>query len=544
MKKESLSLFLALSAASVSFATEPYTIPSSAIIGFSPDNSVAAGQLGGSVLFYDLKTGGQPLVFAETEDGTVSYNLGVGNFIGNNIILTDRSQYGSSAWRWNETRGLEGGRWTALNPDDKLIGLGLPNGVVPDGSRICGTVATGQNFGASDEDATMTVPCIWNLVNNSYERVALPHNPLDYADRAPQYITATNISADGNIIVGQSVSHNGFLVEQLVYRCNEAGEWSYESPFADLINPNKLVLPEFPEGEAPAIPMPEAFLDQEGSEEYLAALELYQQGLGLEPDPADYLTPDSIASFNRQVEIYNAWAIKAKAWYDVNAQILEQSTSMAFNQTAISPNGRYFVCSAGASLATPDGEINNIYVPILYDLENRTRIEIPTDQSILVTAVSNLGDIIGYNRMSDIDFGYALPAGAAEWVPLEKYIVDRNPELQGWPEKNLIHRIPVEINDEGDISEELMTVTGMPIVSPDFSHISLVAYHFWEDAPDEYYGQYCSTIIDLGSDRNSIDSIPASAPGSDNRIYDLQGRPVANPTRGIYISNGKKFIIK
>lgn len=545
MKKVYLSLIFALSAASAAFGAEPYTIANSAILGFSPDNSVAAGQIGGSVFYFDLKNGGQPLVFAGNEEGTVGYNLGMGNFIGNNIILTDRTQYGASAWRWSDARGLEGGRWTTLNPDELLLGLGLPNGVVPDGSRICGTVATGQGFGTNDENVTMTVPCIWDLIDNSYVRVPLPYNPTDYAGYAPQYITATNISADGKIIVGQSVSHNGFLIEQLVYRCNDAGEWSHESPFADLINPNKLVLPEFPEGEAPAIPMPEAFLDQKGSEEYTAALELFQQGLGEEPDPANYLTPDSIAAYNRQVDIYNAWATKANAWYTVNHQILEESTSMAFNQTAISPNGRYFVCSAGHSLATPDGEINHIYVPMLYDLEKGTRVEIPTDQSILVTAVSNLGDIIGYDRVSDIDFGYALPAGAAEWVPLEKYIVDRNPELEGWPEKNLIHRIPVEINDEGDISEELLTVTGMPIVSPDFSHISLVAYHFWEDAPDEFYGLYCSTIIDLGSDRNSIKSVVASAGADGNRIYDLQGRPVAKPFRGgIYISNGKKFIIK
>ncbi len=544
MKKNPMLLGVALTFAAAAFAAEPYTIADAAILGFSPDNSVAAGQISNSIYFFDLKNGGQPVVFAENEEGTVGYNVGVGNFLGNNIILADRAQYGASAWRWSEARGVAGGRWTALNPDEKHLGLGMANGVVPDGSRICGTVATGESFGANDEDVTMTVPCIWDLVDNAYERTPLPYSPLDYAGYAPQYITATNISADGKIIIGQKVSHNGFIVEQLVYRQDESGNWSCESPFADLINPNKLVLPEFPKGPAPAIPMPEAYLDQQGSEAYEAALALYQQGMGEEPNAANYLTPDSIEAFNRQVEIYNAWATEANAWFEVNNQILLESTSMAFNQSAISPNGRYFVCSAGHSLATPDGEINTVYKPILYDLQTGARVEIPTDQSILVTAVSNLGDIIGYDRVTDIDFGYALPAGASKWVPLEKYIVDRNPELQGWPEKNLVHRVPIVINDDGDIAEELLTVTGMPIVSPDFSHIALVAYHFWEDAPDEFYGFYCSTIVDLAGDRNSIDSVQAAPLPSSDRIFDLQGRPVANPARGIYISNGKKFIIK
>ena len=36
---------------------------------------------------------------------------------------------------------------------------------------------------------------------------------------------------------------------------------------------------------------------------------------------------------------------------------------------------------------------------------------------------------------------------------------------------------------------------------------------------------------------------PIVAPNTDAPYYDLQGRPVANPTRGIYIRNGKKVIL-
>ena len=30
----------------------------------------------------------------------------------------------------------------------------------------------------------------------------------------------------------------------------------------------------------------------------------------------------------------------------------------------------------------------------------------------------------------------------------------------------------------------------------------------------------------------------------DNRVYDLQGRYVANPTHGIFIQNGKKIVVR
>jgi hypothetical protein len=50
----------------------------------------------------------------------------------------------------------------------------------------------------------------------------------------------------------------------------------------------------------------------------------------------------------------------------------------------------------------------------------------------------------------------------------------------------------------------------------------------------------------LNDDTNSIIDTPTSTLESpDAPIYDLMGRIVTNPTkRGIYIRNGKKFIVK
>jgi len=44
----------------------------------------------------------------------------------------------------------------------------------------------------------------------------------------------------------------------------------------------------------------------------------------------------------------------------------------------------------------------------------------------------------------------------------------------------------------------------------------------------------------------AIGSVPAGKPavGGSARLFDLQGRPVASPARGIYISNGRKFVVE
>jgi GH43 family beta-xylosidase len=41
-----------------------------------------------------------------------------------------------------------------------------------------------------------------------------------------------------------------------------------------------------------------------------------------------------------------------------------------------------------------------------------------------------------------------------------------------------------------------------------------------------------------------INQVSADAPKADDRIYNLSGQEVTNPGKGVYIRNGKKFIIK
>jgi arabinan endo-1,5-alpha-L-arabinosidase len=58
--------------------------------------------------------------------------------------------------------------------------------------------------------------------------------------------------------------------------------------------------------------------------------------------------------------------------------------------------------------------------------------------------------------------------------------------------------------------------------------------------------QIMNRVYDIGQAANIEETImetPALLP-TDQTIYDLSGRPVENPVKGIYIRNGKKFIVK
>lgn len=54
-----------------------------------------------------------------------------------------------------------------------------------------------------------------------------------------------------------------------------------------------------------------------------------------------------------------------------------------------------------------------------------------------------------------------------------------------------------------------------------------------------------SLTFDFSGGTNSI-TIPATTPGADSNapVYDLQGRRVTAPAKGIYIKGGKKYVVR
>lgn len=548
--KATLLSFLALGATAAACALEPHILPGTVISGFSPDNRVAVSEYYGSVFIFDLaQPEADPKIYTESADGSVSYTTGMGNFISNNYVCGHRGAGGSSVYRWGAAGPLNG-RWVSVNgAQSNDYGMGLVNGVTADSHRFCGSVATGVQFGI-DVAGQMLAPCIWEIEGNTINRKILPFPAGDYCGLTPQYVTALCISDDGNTVMGQVRSNNGMFNEYIFYTRDENGEWSYKMPFKSLVNPNNRPWPTYPGDDAPVIPSQESYMTPEQIEAFTTALNAWREddGVNVEtmPNYADYMYPDSIEAYNRAAEESNRWQLSYEDYANADLQIRQESTSFVFNQGAMSPNGRYMVTSSESGYYDEYAQWHGVYKPFLYDIQE-DRILVDDGPSILVTGVSDRGDIIGYERTADIEFGYVLPAGETEWVPLEKWVVDRNPELAQWVEDNWRHEIQVVIDEEEDLTEFVdMYITGMPFISRDWTTLSTVAYFFWDDAPAGYRNDYCSSILPLGP-VSSIEEVEAVEPevNKDAPVYNLQGVRVANPSRpGLYISAGRKHLVR
>lgn len=543
MRKTLLTLS-ALMAAAVASAQEPRVFPQAIIMGLTPDNMNAISDYSGDMMFFDLESGENPKIFTQSADGLTRYSSGNGNFAGNGIIAGYRGpKLGSSVYIYGKS-GIVNGRWITLPGGVSASDTGSANGVTADGTRICGNASTGIEFGP-DAEGTMVLPCYWDREGNTINSMQrLPYPLMDYSNLKPMYVTALAISDDGHTIAGQQVSWSGRMREMLVYQQAEDGSWSYFRPFADLVNPNKVELPEFP-GDGPAVPSQETYMTEEQIARFNAAFEAYQNSSNPNaqmPRYEQFMDRDSIIKYNEALVPYNAWIEKNVAWEEANEKILDESVSFEFNQVDLSPNGRYLGCTAKHSTFNADYTENVIYTPYLYDLVEKKTV-VNSGPNIKVTSVSNEGDLLGNMTLGDVDFGYILPAGATEWIPIHEYIVSQHPELKEWIDENWRHDVWVEtVDEDGEIDGhyEEMVISGLPLASRDFSYVMSNAYVFWNGAPAELANDYVAYLLPLKSNsENAITDIKAEDPAN-VQYYDLQGRRVQNPTRGLYISKGGK----
>lgn len=82
---------------------------------------------------------------------------------------------------------------------------------------------------------------------------------------------------------------------------------------------------------------------------------------------------------------------------------------------------------------------------------------------------------------------------------------------------------------------------------------------FFEEAPcfgDDQAKGYCMVYVPLtieqitngaystSEDETAIDSIKAYKDGAGSEIYDMSGRRISNPTKGVYIVSGKAVLVK
>lgn len=224
------------------------------------------------------------------------------------------------------------------------------------------------------------------------------------------------------------------------------------------------------------------------------------------------------------------------------------------------------------------------------DLKNATDVVwdfIPVDDTNYLGIEGTVKDADGkwWTSLS-VDFAFRVPEG------MKVYYVDSEVDYS----KSLIHRVEVkdevipaltpvilQLNGEDAASNKLAIVDeyytgnyadnqlrlpvdefgfmlGFTLEEPDRHYCTLgitdgkVALkvtdqtEFGPNQPYYYLSNDLMTLLTSGSmtladDVSGIDQMVADTP-LDNQVYDLQGRRVENPTKGIYIVNGKKVLYK
>ena len=524
MKKVLLAL-LGLGSSISAWAGAETKIINDVIVGLSPDGRYASSEFYGSIVIYDLDT---DEYFSYEETNNRTYGVGSGNFWGTSGLVGYIDNAGGSAiWR--------GGRWNRLPlAAADAAGMGNANGITPDMSRICGNASTGAGL-ALDEDKLMVYPCYWDLKGSSYgQQMALPYPTTDLIGQIPQYVTALSISEDGKTIWGQITSGSGFFREPIVYHQDEQGEWSYEVPLRNLSLPEGIEIIPYP-GDGPAIPSMENFMTEEELAAFDEAYNKYLENPYSVPEPKyqDFMSADEIAAYNKALEPYLEWREKYKAYEDMLVELMDKGLSFAFNVLYISPDGRYVtMCSQVIYRMGLDGETESYYTPYLYDTVTGELTCIGMEgYSMLVTAVNNSGEVLGYIDAGGASLAQVYQVSTGKWISYVDYIVGRAPELKDWVTENWTHEVEVEIDAEsGETDFMEMDITGTPFVSADWNTFASFAYNFWGG---DTMGQYLSYIIRFDED-SAIEDIEADG-CSPVEFYDLQGRKISKPEKGVFI---------
>lgn len=254
----------------------------------------------------------------------------------------------------------QNGEWVALPIPEEIHKPGMmsqADDITPDGKRICGVLAA-AGFGS---DGTMIKPCIWDMkADGTYgDPVLLPCPELDFTGRAPQYVTARAMSADGKTIIGQVVDYSGFYLLPIVYKQNAEGEWSYDVICKNLVYNEEIewpVIPNEPKEVDPTLYMDEASKAayEQAVADHDAAVDEYWAKQWAGEDPGEYpedvdlsLYVTDAAAFNAAVEAYNA---AAEAYNNAINQFFEMTGDpnimyghqFEFNTLCLSADGRYY----------------------------------------------------------------------------------------------------------------------------------------------------------------------------------------------------------
>ncbi|MGM9816106.1 MAG: T9SS type A sorting domain-containing protein [Lepagella sp.] len=562
MKKSLLIGASLLCAPLLASALEPVVLDNFQAVSVSPDGKTVGSYLMSTVQFYDVESGS--IETFQGDDEVISYWLGHGNNAAADGTFVGRSSLdGNCSW-------YKDGEWHALKTFNASM-VNLANGITADGSRICGSLGL-QPISIEDTDTPMSVPAVWNRnADGTYgDPVALPYPELDFTGRVPQYVTANCISDDGKTVVGQVVDYGGWMICLIVYTENENGEWTYKCDSASL-NPNNREFPEDP-GECPMMPQMTDFMTEEEIAAVQAAIDAwYEEGTwdySTYPQYVDFMTDEEKEAYDTAYAeweaIYIEWDQKFTAFQTTYQQCTNEGTSLTFNSTAVSPDGK--VAVSGHLLDSYDDDWNPLYKKgsAVFSIEDGELVmSKKTEDKTLPTQVMDDYTILAAQagQQEPVKAVVYLP-GADEAIDLRDYLASRNTETVDWMNENMIHDVAFfDYSSWTQVVLEDAVCTGSPNAPADLSFFVTHMEITWEST--ELSGYVASYILPSGEDSavkgvaNELNSavkalkggkIMISGAAADLNVYDAQGRRVfsAKDANGMIetgLSNGVYVVV-
>ena len=524
----------ALSVAANAGQIDPQLLTGYAITAISANGQWGVSQVYGDVALVNLQTGEVVASFEHDDAADRYYTPGFTNTLSDDGLLLCTDQTSSNATYHYQ------GAWHTLSTGEYIDSNSSANGITPDGSRICGNLGVGSFM---EDYALMIAPVIWDRqADGSYgDYVILPHPETDVFGAAPQYITATAISADGHTIAGQIVDSRGCFTYPIIYIEDENGNWTYDLPAMDLTNPEGLELPKHP-GEAPEYPSESQFMSEEKAAEYEQAVTDFYNGVETEePVAEDYMTEEEIEAYEAAMGEFEEWESLAYEYDDAYYAIIDTSVSWEFNQVSLSADGTKLGLCQLTEVIKPGYRVpQEAFFPWIFNLDG-SEPETYDETSMYISGFAN-----NYLLAAEVDElttcynGWLLKDGEA--TSLYNYLATKGDDIKSWVDLNLSHEWEVEDGETGDIDVETIMYTGMPSASNDLSVIASWTPSMWDTyAPESY-------IFNLGSEDSGIAAVVADGSASvsldeegnlsvsadivDLAIYDLSGvcvKHVANP---------------
>ena len=522
--------------------TEPTVLPNMAIVKVSPNGKWAINTDPYTLVMslVNLETGDMKSLVPDENDPESSYDPGIGSCITDDGLVVLSTSYTGTAATWD-------GNNITLLPMPESATSGFSNAITPDGSRICGSVGMGMTL----EDKIMQIPAVrTRLSDGTYsEPTILPYPKTDFTGRTPQYILLQSISDDGKTIAGQVIDYSGYLAcEPLIYREDEDGNWTYEKLHPELLNPNNVTLPEYPGEFESQKPEPADFMSPENAEAYNTAISNWNWQDGTPyPDAADYMTDEQWTAYETALaayeEEYSAWNEKYLAFENAIFEMLDGALTFSMNSSILSGNGRYY------ATGYVDGSMFFGYdaaYPVIFDLVTGEYLKKELEDVPVVLSYANSnGAVMGSSPAMEYSMrsynAFIAPSYAAEVIPFQDYVLEKDTELHAWMEENMCHSFTYYDETGNEVQSDPVWTIGLPTANKDLTLFASWNLNEWDQEDLDHYsfsyiipaqelsgignvvaGEGKSLTVSMGAD--GVVSINGDA--AELTVYDVNGRVV------------------